>query len=73
MLSAAYSRHTAGAQASDGPVDMWVDDMDSDWDDWQDISVGSSWRSLSETDVNRPVPPGRLAPVPLAPLISEPE
>lgn len=49
----------AAAPASDGPVDVWVDDMDGDWDDWEEIVVG-------EADNLAPLAQ-RLTPVPLVP------
>ena len=42
-LSVGPGRRASGSdQASDGPVDSWVDDMDGDgdWDGWQEIPVG---------------------------------
>ncbi|HEX6073979.1 MAG TPA: hypothetical protein VFZ32_01805 [Micromonosporaceae bacterium] len=61
VLPAAYSRRIAGGQASDGPVDDWVDDMDGDWDDWQEIPVGDGWPGIVEADHNRGAVPERLA------------
>lgn len=36
ILPTTYGWRTA-AQASDGPVDVWVDDMEGDWDNITDV------------------------------------
>jgi hypothetical protein len=70
MLPVAYGWRTAG-QASDGPVDAWVDDMEGDWDDREEIIVKGAWHSDTEVDADRDPLVQRLAPIPLAPVRAE--
>lgn len=66
ILPTTYGWRTA-AQASDGPVDVWVDDMEGDWDDWEATPVGGE---PAEADNRAPLAQ-RLAPVPLVPIPGE--
>jgi hypothetical protein len=66
ILPATYGSRTA-AQASDGPVDVWVDDMEGDWEDWDAILVGGGGSGQFEA-VERAALVQRLAPMPLVPI-----
>jgi hypothetical protein len=52
QMTLSVGRRVSGDQASDGPVDSWVDDMDGDgdwedWEDWQEIPVGEPGKSAT--------------------------
>ncbi len=63
-LSVTYGWRAA-AQASDGPVDAWVDDIEGDWNDWEEIVVGGG-----QAEERTPLAQ-RLTPVPLVPIPGE--